>query len=84
MGLKAMSAKGVRMSAKDNDPVPVPTAVFEGLQRCRQLGEQDMLEIKSVLRWLRDNGWYAAADWVEQNQETYLDAVIQPGFRPDV
>ena len=43
-----------------------------------------MLEIKTVLRWLRDDGWYAAADWVEQNQETYLDAVIQPGFRPDV
>ena len=71
------------MSAKDNDPVSVPAAVFEGLQRCRQLGEQDMLEIKTVLRWLRDDGWYAAADWVEQNQETYLDAVIQPGFRPD-
>jgi len=71
------------MSAKDNDPVPVPTAVFEGLQRCRQLGEQDMQDIKTVLRSLRDDGWYAAADWVEQNQETYLDAVIQPGFKPD-
>ncbi|HIJ72923.1 MAG TPA: DUF5049 domain-containing protein [Candidatus Hydrogenedentes bacterium] len=72
------------MNAKDSDPVPVPAAVFEGLQRCRQLGEQNMLEIGTVLRWLRDDGWYAAAEWVEQNQQAYLDAVIQPGFRPDV
>jgi hypothetical protein len=71
------------MSAKDNDPVSVPTAVFEGLQRCQELGELDMLEIKTVLRWLRDGGWYAAADWVEQNKQTYLDAAIQPGFKPD-
>ncbi|MFO7974440.1 MAG: hypothetical protein R6V12_07390 [Candidatus Hydrogenedentota bacterium] len=71
------------MRAKNNDPLPVPTAVFEGLQRCREFGAQDMLEIKSVLRWLRDDGWYAAADWIEQNQETYLDTVIEPGFRPD-
>jgi hypothetical protein len=71
------------MSAKDNGPVTVPAAALEGLDRCRELSEQDMLEIKTVLRWLRDNGWYAAAEWVEQNHETYLDAVIQPGLRPD-
>jgi len=76
--------EGVCMNAKEGDPVPVPATVFEGLQRCRQLSEQDLLEIKAVLRWLRDNGWYAAAEWVEQNQQTYLDAVIQPGFRPAV
>lgn len=52
------------MNANDSAPVPVPAAVFEDLKRCRQLGEQNMMEIKAVLRWLRDDGRYAAAEWV--------------------
>lgn len=70
------------MGAEDNDCVPVPPTVFEGLQRWIESGEQNTPDIHTVLRWLRDGGWYAAADWVESNQQIYLDAVIRSGFRP--
>jgi hypothetical protein len=71
------------MSEDEKVPLSVPPAVFEGLQQCKRSGERDMQEIDLVLRWLRDDGWYAAADWVEGNREIYLKAIDHPGFRPE-
>jgi hypothetical protein len=71
------------MDRDDNDCVLVPPRAFEGLQRWIETGEANPSDIGTVLRWLRDGGWYAAADWVESNQQPFLDAIGRSGFRPE-
>lgn len=71
------------MSDQESKPVRIPKAVFDGLHQCQEQGGQDMRQVRAVLRWLRDNGWYTAADWVEKNEQIYLNSVIQPGFTPE-
>lgn len=62
------------MNANEENPAPVPPAAVQGLQHCKMAGVQDLSDIRGVLRWLRDEGWYTAADWVEKNPHTYRDA----------
>jgi len=69
------------MNAEKNFPVPVPASVYQGLRELGSIGERNTWGLKAVLQWLRDNGFYTAADWVEQNPEAYLEAAAGPGFR---
>lgn len=68
------------MSSDANEIEAAPAAALEGIRRCHDESGRDMQDIGGVLRWLRDNGWYTAADWVEQNTDTYLSAIANPGF----
>lgn len=63
------------MPVSEDPPTPMPTAVLEALQLCRDGGVTDMSDIRNVLRWLRDGGRYGAADWVEANPGLYRDSV---------
>tara|TARA_R110001592_G_scaffold43801_8_gene141766 strand:- start:153 stop:359 length:207 start_codon:yes stop_codon:yes gene_type:complete len=64
------------MSAEDHPPIPSP--VLEVLGQCRDLGTIPMTDVRMVLRWLRDEGRYVVAEWVEKNESAYLAAMQTP------
>jgi len=71
------------MTPIDEQSNPVPERVREGLLLCQRAGTSDMTDPRMVLRWLRDNGQYVAADWVEQNTARYLEVAALPDFLAD-
>lgn len=68
------------MTSEHEGPVDIPAEVLEGLRRWHREGRQNTSGSGGVLRWLRDDGWYAAADWVEQNPQRYQEVINQPGI----
>ncbi len=68
------------MSAQDHPPIT--PQVLEALIQCRETGTTPMTDLRMVLRWLRDEGRYVAAEWVEQNPTDYLAAMEVPAPSP--
>lgn len=70
------------MSAEDHPPIP--PLVLAALVECRELGTTTMTDARMVLRWLRDEGRYVAAEWVEKNPSVYLAAMEVQATPPPV
>lgn len=67
---------GIDMSVEDSSPVD--PQVLAALIECRDVGATVMTDMRMVLRWLRDEGRYGAAEWVEKNPTRYLSALEVP------
>lgn len=60
-------------------PNKVPDFAVAGLNALAGAAGETPWEPRGALRWLRDNGFYSAADWVEQHPQAYLDHVREKG-----
>lgn len=54
-------------------PNPVPEFAVAGLNALAGAAGESPWEPRGALRWLRDNGFYSAADWVEQHPQAFLE-----------
>lgn len=62
------------------EPLTVPDEVYRQLEATRESGVANMMtEIDSALREL---GFDAAAEWVENNREDYYQHALRGGFVP--
>ncbi|MBX3180698.1 MAG: hypothetical protein KF886_25405 [Candidatus Hydrogenedentes bacterium] len=59
----------------ESRPIPVPEFAIAGLNALAGAAGESPWEPRGALRWLRDNGFYSAADWVEQHPQAFLDYV---------
>ncbi len=61
------------------DPVEVPSAVFEGLEAVQESGEINMLDHQAVRSIATRLGYHEAAQWVAEHRHEYSDGVFH-GF----
>ena len=57
-------------------PVPVPLAVYEGIEAVRQSGLTNMLDRPRVAEIAEAMGFDEAATWVREHRELYAQAVF--------
>ena len=61
------------------NPVAVPTAVFDGLETVQESRETSMLDHQAVQDIADRLGYLETASWVRENRQTYLEGVSR-GF----
>jgi hypothetical protein len=61
------------------NPVEVPTAVFDGLETVQESRETSMLDHKAVQDIAYRLGYPETASWVREHQQAYLEGVSR-GF----
>jgi hypothetical protein len=61
------------------NPVEVPTAVFDGLETVQESRETSMLDHQAVQVIADRLGYPETASWVRDNQQAYLEGVSR-GF----
>lgn len=61
------------MDKDESLPITVPEFAVAGLDALAGAAGESPWEPRGALRWLRDNGFYSAADWVERHPQEFLD-----------
>ena len=61
------------------NPVEIPTAVFDGLETVQESRETSMLDHRAVQEIADRLGYPEAASWVRENRQAYLEGVSR-GF----
>jgi hypothetical protein len=61
------------------NPVAVPTAVFDGLETVQESRETSMLDYQAVQDIANRLGYPETASWVRENRQAYLEGVSR-GF----
>jgi len=61
------------------NPIEVPTAVFDGLETVQESGETSMVDYQAVQELAARMGYPEAALWVREHQHEYLEGVFR-GF----
>jgi hypothetical protein len=61
------------------DPVEVPSAVFEGLGAVQESGQTNMLDYQAVRAVATRMGYPEAALWVREHQHEYSEGIFR-GF----
>ena len=61
------------------NPIEVPTAVFDGLETVQESGETSMVDHQAVQELAARMGYPEAALWVREHQHEYLEGVFR-GF----
>ena len=61
------------------DPVEVPSAVFEGLEVVQESGQTNMLDYQAVRAVATRMGYPEAALWVREHQHEYSEGIFR-GF----
>jgi hypothetical protein len=61
------------------NPVAVPTAVFDGLETVQESRETSMLDYQTVQDIANRLGYPETASWVRENRQAYLEGVSR-GF----
>ncbi len=62
--------------------VKVMKSVFEGLERVRESGATNMLDVNTVQRLAHENEDYATVLWLEDNKDQYARGVFE-GIEPE-
>ena len=55
----------------EKSPVPVPAAVYEGLEAVRQSGATNMFDRPRVIELAEMMGYDETAEWVRTNRDRY-------------
>jgi hypothetical protein len=61
------------------NPIEVPTAVFDGLETVQESRETSMLDHQAVQDIADRRGYPETASWVRENRQAYLEGVSR-GF----
>lgn len=69
------------MSKEKSIKVEVPQEVLEGLNAVREVGTFNMFDVEGVIAQAAALDYQEAAEWIEDNRNTYLRGIFQ-GFRP--
>jgi len=64
----------------DKHPVPIPAAVFDGLEAVRRSGLTNMFDRPRVIEIAELWGYDAAAAWLRVNRALYAQGIFR-GFR---
>ena len=67
------------MPRRFENPVAVPTAVFDGLETVQESRETSMLDYQAVQDIANRLGYPETALWVRENRQAYLEGVSR-GF----
>ena len=67
------------MPRRFENPVAVPTAVFDGLETVQESRETSMLDYQAVQDIANRLGYPETASWVRENRQAYLEGVSR-GF----
>ena len=67
------------MPRRFENPVAVPTAVFDGLESVQESRETSMLDHQAVQEIAERLGYPEAASWVREHRQAYLEGVSR-GF----
>ena len=67
------------MPKRFENPVEVPTAVFDGLETVQESREVSMLDHRAVQEVADRLGYPETALWIREHQQEYLDGVSR-GF----
>ena len=67
------------MPRKFENPVAVPTAVFDGLETVQESGETSMVDHEVVQEIAARMGYPETALWVREHQHEYLEGIFR-GF----
>lgn len=68
------------MPKRFQNPVKLPTAVFDGLETVQETRETSMLDHQAVQEIANRLGYPEAALWVREHQQEYLEGVSSRGF----
>jgi hypothetical protein len=68
------------MPKRFENPVELPTAVFDGLETVQETRETSMLDHQAVQEIATRLGYPEAALWVREHQQEYLEGVGSRGF----
>ena len=60
----------------NNQPVPVPAAVYEGLEAIRQSGATNMFDRPRVIELAEMMGYDEAAAWVRDHRSEYARLIF--------
>lgn len=63
------------------DMARIPEFVISGLLAVRQYGCLNMFNAEAVIFWLWQTGHIRAAEWIEANQDRFMDALAEMGKR---
>jgi hypothetical protein len=63
----------------EKHPIPVPAAVYEGLEAVRQSGYTNMFDRPRVIELAEMMGFYETAAWVQAHRDRYA-AGLFAGF----
>jgi hypothetical protein len=66
----------------EKQPVPVPAAVYEGLEAVRQSGVTNMLDRPRVIELAELWGYDETAAWLHEHRKTYSEGIFA-GFVAD-
>ncbi len=61
--------------------IKVMKSVFEGLERVRESGATNMLDVNTVQRLAFENEDYATVCWLDDNKDEYAKGVLSEGFQ---
>ena len=67
------------MSEQQKKPVPVPRAIFDGIEAVRGSGLTNMLDRPRVAELAEEFGFVEAAEWVAAHRDLYARAIFH-GF----
>ena len=67
------------MPRRFENPVEIPTAVFDGLETVQETRETSMLDPQAVQEIANRLNYPETAQWVRENQQEYLEGVFR-GF----
>ena len=74
--------EGKSIPKRFENPVEVPTAVFDGLETVQESGEASMADCRAVQEIATRLGYPEAALWVREHQHEYLEGIFR-GFVVD-
>jgi hypothetical protein len=63
-------------------PIPIPAAVYEGLEAVRRSGLSNMLDRPRVMEIAELWGYAETAEWLRANRTAYCEGIFA-GFIPD-
>ena len=67
------------MATRFENPVELPTAVFDGLETVQESGEANMTDHQAVEVVAERLGYPEAAQWVHVHRDEYLEGIFR-GF----
>ena len=67
------------MPRRFENPIAIPTAVFDGLETIQESRETSMLDHQAVQDMADRLGYPETALWIRENQQAYLEGVSR-GF----
>ncbi len=79
MGTKLWVPRRRAIAKRFEDPVEVPSAVFEGLGAVQESGQTNMLDYQAVQDIATRMGYPETAQWVREHQHLYSEGIFR-GF----